>query len=389
MQQATYLSPMKVKKIALRVLAAIGIILVVVLVIVRLIYGGGEPYPDVSTSPRVPASDVEVLVELDFPPGNVTSSADGRIFFNTHPFVQSHRFADAFLFELVDGKPTPYPTAALQSDVQFVFGMTVDRHNRLWVISPATLDRAQTRLQAFDLATNKRVFDHSFDKGVARFSQDLRMMPDGRTLILADTGAFRFTAASLLIVDVETKAVRRVLDDHPSTQPQDWFIRTAHGPHVVGWGLVTFSVGVDGIALTRDGQYLYYATMSHDTLYRIATKHLLDASLSPSQLASHIETIGKKPLSDGIELTADGTVLITDVENGGVAAMATERKLSTLVKIDKIVWADGINVTADGAVLFTDSAIPSYLDPLLLPPEREGLERDKPYQLYRFRMPEG
>ena len=126
------------KRILLRSGAVVLALVVVLLVGVRLVYGGGEPYPDQRTPPLVPADEVEVLAELDWPPGNVTASAEGRIFFNTHPFVQSQRFADAFLFELVDGRPRPYPSAELQPDLQWVFGMTVDRQGRLWVISPAS-----------------------------------------------------------------------------------------------------------------------------------------------------------------------------------------------------------------------------------------------------------
>lgn len=382
----------RLESIALRIVVGLVVTLVVVLVAVRLVYGGGDPYPDLSTDPAVPSGDVEVLVELDLPPGNVTSAADGRIFFNTHPFAQSQRFAEAFLFELVEGEPRPYPTEALQPDLQWVFGMTVDRQGRLWVISPATLDRERTRLQAFDLATNERVVDHEFEPGVARFSQDLRIMPDGRTAILADTGAFRFTSASILVVDLQTWQLRERLVDHPSTQPQDWTIATDHGPHAVGWGLVTFSVGVDGIAISADGAWLYYATMSHDTLYRVPTEALLDASTSDVQLAARIEPLGPKPLSDGIELTADGTVLITDIEHGGIAAMkpgggAGARTLGTLAKLEDIVWADGVNVMHDGQILLTDSAIPGYLDPLLRPPARERLEAGQPYRIYRFAMP--
>lgn len=375
------------KRILLRSGAVVLALVVVLLVGVRLVYGGGEPYPDQRTPPLVPADEVEVLAELDWPPGNVTASAEGRIFFNTHPFVQSQRFADAFLFELVDGRPRPYPSAELQPDLQWVFGMTVDRQGRLWVISPATLDRERTRLQAFDLATNERVVDHQFEPGVARFSQDLRIMPDGQTAILADTGAFRFTAASIVIVDLARFQTRTVLDEHPSTQPQDWVIQTAHGPHSVGWGLVTFSVGVDGIAISDDGAYLYYATMSHDTLYRMPTAALLDPSLGAEALAERVEAVGRKPLSDGIELSADGTVLITDVEHGSVATLSPAGELRTLVAIDEVVWADGITVMPDGSAVLTDSAIPSYLDPLLRPPALEDLERGRPYRLYRFPVP--
>ncbi|HEX5747088.1 MAG TPA: L-dopachrome tautomerase-related protein [Archangium sp.] len=359
------------------------------LAFVKLRHGLGQPYPDVSTKPLVAEQDVRVLVELELPPGNVTGSRDGRIFFNTHPFSQSHRFTDAYLFELVGGEPRPFPDAASQQDLRFVFGMTVDTRNHLWLTSPATLEREKTRIIAYDLASNRKVLDRELPPGVGRFAQDLRVSPDGRTLFLADTGAFRFTPASLLVVDVETWSAREVLAGDPSTQPQDWVIRTHSGPYRIGFGLLSFQVGVDGLALSADGDWLYFATMSHDTLYRVRTAHLLDARLSPGELARGVEKVGPKPLSDGIEVAPDGSILITDVENGGVARVDTAGHLETLVRLGQVVWADGVHLAANGDVLFTDSGIPSYIDPLLRPPEPERLRAGKPYRIYRFHLGPG
>ncbi|MGF1465604.1 MAG: SMP-30/gluconolactonase/LRE family protein [Sandaracinaceae bacterium] len=370
-----------------RVLLAFALVLVALLVAVKCAYGGGRPYPDVSTPPRIPDGDVVRAVGLDFPLGNVTGTSTGRIFFNLHPFAQAHRFTDAFLFELVDGEPRPYPSAAAQAGLRHMFGMTADRQGRLWLVSPAALDRPGTRLIAYDLATDERVVDHTFASGVARFAQDMRVLPDGRRMILADTGAFHFTSAALLVLDLETFAVRRVLAGHPSTQPQDWFIRTDRGPHRIGFGLITFAVGVDGIALSDDGVWAYYATMSHDSLYRVRTADLLDASLDDADLGRRVERVGPKPLSDGIAVTADGAVLITDIENGGIARLSAGGDLETLTRSRDVVWADGVHVTPTGEVWFTDSAIPSYLDPLLRAPSRAALRRDAPHGLYRFRLP--
>ena len=359
--------------------------LVLVLIFVKLRYGGGAPYPDVSTPPLLAAP--EVLIELDMPPGNVTCSRDGRIFFNTHPFTQSHRFTDAFLFELVGGDKRPYPDAASQGDMRFVFGMTVDAQQRLWLISPAETARERTRIQAYDLGSNRRVVDHELDPGVGRFSQDLRVSRDGRTLFLADTGALRFTHGAILVVDVDTWKVRETLDRDPSTEPQDWLMRTPHGPHRLFYGLVTFQVGVDGIALSRDGAFLYYAPMTHDTLYRVRTEHLLDPRLSPAELASRVEAVGKKPMSDGIEVAADGSVIVTDVENGAVARVDPGGHLTTLVRDARIVWSDGVAITPGGDVLLTDSAISAYTDPILRAPSLETLRAGRPYRLYRFHLP--
>ncbi len=373
------------KKLILRSLAVLLTLIVAGLLFIKLQYGGGKLYPDVSTTALIPDSKVETLVSLDYPPGNVSVAGDGRIFFAYHPFAQVHRFNVPSVFELVAGVPKPFPNAEFQKRYQGVFGMTVDKQNRLWAIEPSGLDHEKSRLIAFDLQTNTQVFEYWFPAKEAQFAQDLRVTADGKTVFLADTGLFKFTSASVIVFDIASKSYRKLLSADSSTQPQDWMIRTKAGVHQLGYDLVTFSVGVDGIELSRDGNWLYYGTMSHDQMYKVPTAALQDAKLSAPELAKQIIAVGRKPLSDGITVDANDNLLITDVENGGIARLSTKGELTTLTKSAKVVWADGIVMSPDGAVLFTDSAIPAYIDQLARPPSREKLQANAPYKIYTFR----
>jgi sugar lactone lactonase YvrE len=373
------------KKFVLRSLVTLVVLTMAGLIFVKLQYGGGKLYPDVSTTPLIPESKVETLVSLDFPPGNVSVAANGRTFFAYHPFAQVHRFNTPSVFELVAGVPKPFPDANFQQRYQGVFGMTVDKQNRLWAIEPSGLDHEKTRLIAFDLNNNTQVFEYWFPAKEAQFAQDLRVTADGNTVILADTGLFKFTSPSLLVFDVAAKTYRKVLSTDPSTEPQDWIIRTKSGTHKLGFGLVTFSVGVDGIEISRDGNWLYFAAMTHNTLYKLPMAALLDAKLSPADLAKLITPVGQKPMSDGITVDAQGNVLMTDIENGGIASINAQGQLTTLTKSPNVIWADGIVVAPDGNVLFTDSGIPAYIDQLARPPSREKLQAAGPYAIYKFR----
>jgi hypothetical protein len=355
----------------------------VALLSIRLLYGGGERYPDLSTTPVIPENAVASLVSLDYPPGNVAIAADGRTFFNYHPFARAERFANATVYELVGTAARPFPDAAFQPRYQGVFGMTVDRQNQLWLIEPAGLDHERTRLLAFDLGTNTLAFEFWFPPGEARFAQDLRVASDGRTVYLADTGVFRFTPASLIVFDVASRTFRPTLTSALSAQPQDWVIQTPVGPHKLAYGLITFAVGLDGIELSPDGAWLYFGAMSHDHMYKVATSALRDPALTPAALERQIITLGRKPLSDGITLDHDGAVVITDVEHGGLARLDSAGHLTTLVKSSAVVWADGVVIAPDGDIVFTDSAIPAYIDQLARPPSRDRLAAGRPYHIYR------
>jgi sugar lactone lactonase YvrE len=361
--------------------------LALTLVVIKIVYGRGALYPDVSGPPVIAPGDVEAVLDLEFPPGNVTGSRDGRIFFNLHPLAHLDRFTGAFLFELVDGKPRPYPDAASQADLRFFFGLTVDEQNRLWLTAPATLERKRTRLVAYDLDTNQKVVDHELEPGVGRFGQDLRVTPDGTTVLLANSSAFRFTDASVVVLDVGTWKARAILGGDRSTDAQDWLMRIRGRPYRAAYGLLDFQAGLDGIAISRDGGWVFLAAMSNDTLYRVPLEDILNPTLSATQLSSRVTRVGRKPLSDGIDAAPDGSVLVTDVEHGGIARVDGRGDLRTLVKLDGVTWADGVFVTAKGEVYFTDSALPLYIDQLVRPPAEDRLRAGRPYHLYRFRLP--
>lgn len=383
------MNPPKLGRYLLRGLALLLALLTAALVSVRCLYGGGQPYPDTSTPPLLPNERLTVLAEVEMPPGNVTSSPDGRIFFNLHPFAEPWRYTESFVFELVDGVPRPYPSAQMQGELRGVLGMTADRQGRLWMIVPSGLEARPTRLLGFDLERDTLVVDHAFTDVDAPFAQDLRVAPDGGSIYLADTGILRFTPPAILVYDVAGQTARRTLEGHPSVTPQDWTIQTTDGTYTLGYGLVTFAVGVDGLAVSHDGEWLYYATMSHDSAYRVRTRDMRDASLTAGALGERVERVGPKPLSDGIEIDAAGNLYITDIEHGSVARLTPAGELRTLVGSDEIVWSDGITLTARGELLLTDSEIPAYIDPLLRAPRRDRIDRVAPHRIYRVALPGG
>lgn len=348
---------------------------------VKIRFGGGTPFPHAPGPATV--SQVEVAATLPLPPGCIAVSPEGRVFFDTHPFAAPARFGEPHLFELVDGTAVPWPSLDAQQQLVAPFGLTV-HGGLLWLTEPATLDRAATRLVAFDLTTGALAREIVLPNGVGRFAQDLRVSPDGRSIVLADTGMLGITEGHLLVVDLASGSVVRRWA-HPSMSPGPWTIRRFDGkPHRVLWGLVSFRVGVDGITFSSDGAWLYYATMSSDSLHRVPTQLVVDPATPPAVLDAAVEMVGRKPQSDGIALAADGSVLLAAVEDGGIARVSPTGRLDVLTRNTAVVWADGVAVGPDGAVWFTDSAIPAYLRQDLRPPTRSALETAGPYHLYRF-----
>jgi sugar lactone lactonase YvrE len=366
------------------VLAVCAFVLLAILALtVRLRYGGGASYPDLTGDPILPDEAVEIAATYHEPIGNVAVSDNGRLFFTAHPEA---RPVGPRLLEWVDGTAVPFPGAERQEELfRSPLGVAIDRRDRLWVVDHADHGAGTARLLAFSLATGEVIHDIPFDGAIAplgSFLQDLQVTPDGATVVIADVSFWRKSPA-LVVIDVATGAARRVLERHPSVMPQDWIVETAAKRMVFFAGLAALKPGVDGIAMDPNGRWLAYGAMTHDTLYRIPTAALVNPDLAPDALAAQVENLGAKPLCDGLSADTEGGIWITDVEHGAVVRRAPDGTLGTWVKTPRIRWADALSWGPEGWLYVADSAIPEQMLQ-----SREHIASQAPYFIYRF-QPEG
>lgn len=358
--------------------------LVVGLVAVKLIYGRGTPFPSVATEPTLPADAAEIAIQTELPPGMVSVAPDGRVFFTLHPFHRPQDHVEHLVFEWADGAVRPV-APALADRLHGVFGIMADEQGRLWAVRPGAMEGRPTEVLAMDPDAGEVLYAFEFPEGTAGFAQDLRVSADGRYVFLADTGLLRFTDASLLVLDTQTDGWRQVLADHETTAPQDWVMRrTDGGPYRLGYGLVTFQVGVDGLALSADGNWLTYAAMTHDGVFRMPTALLTDFETTEAEIAAALERVGPGPMSDGIESLPDGGIVLTDVENGGLMVLDPGGALRTLIARDDVDWADSVSVAPNGDIWFTDSELTALLGPLGGPASLEEMRAAGPFAIYRI-----
>lgn len=363
-----------------RLAGLVGLLLLVLVGAGYALFGRGAPYPDLSGPPLLPEGTIEPVVVSPRPMGNAAVSADGRIFYTIHPESNPDY---PKLYEWVNGRPVPWPPNAEQPNLFATpLGIKIDGRNRLWVIDPANHGLGQPRLIAFDLATGKELHRFDFPSAIApigSFLQDFQISPDGRWIYIADVG-FWAKRPAIVVYDSERRLSRRVLNRHPSVYPQNLLIRNPIRDMSYFGGILQMKTGVDGIALSRDGMWLYFAAMNHDTLYRVPAATLQDATLDDAALAVAIEAVGKKPLDDGLSIDDQNNVFITDIEHSAVIAMAPDGKLTTIVKDKRIRWADGLSFGPDGWLYLADSAIPH----LVLQSAAHHAEQ-APYYVWRFK----
>ena len=350
-------------------------------------YGGGKPYPDISTDPWLPADSLHVFFQYDEPVGNVAASRDTgypiRVFMTVHPESRPDHWK---VLEITDGTPQPYPDEAAQQTLfKTVLGLYVDRQNRLWTIDHGNHGTGRVRLLAFELGHNRIVHDYTFSPEIAEkgsFFNDLCVSPDGRYVFVADV-SFWAKKPSLVVYDTQTKQTISRLDGHPSLTNMGFVPVTPAKKMRFFGGLADLMPGIDGIDIDPQGQYVYYAAMSHDGLYRVPVGSLTDFGKSDAAIAASVERIATKPLSDGIRVAPDGSVLITDIEHQGIYRVGPDGKGHTLIKDARIRWADGLSLGSDGFWYLTDSDIP---DQTLQSKAHMALH--KPYFVYRFKIPD-
>lgn len=341
-------------------------------------YGGGDPYPDLTTTPELAAMSLEEVLSYPEPIGNVAVNRDGRVFFTVHP---ESRPQGNKLLEYVTGAAVPYPSGAAQDELfDSVLGIAIDRFNRLWTIDHGNHGLRAARIIAIDLDTGEIIRNQTFDMSLApigSFLQDLQVSADGETVVIADTSVWRKKPA-LIVYDVETGQARRVLESERSVAAEPYVIRTKDREMKFLGGIVAMRGGVDGIALGPE--WLYFGSLTGSALNRIKLDDLRDFSLPGEQLRNRVERFSDKPLSDGLSTDIEGNVYITDVEHGAIFVARLDQTLTTLIQSESIRWPDALSFGPDGYLYVADSALTE-----VILRSREDIETSGPYRIFRFR----
>ena len=340
-------------------------------------YGGGNPYQDLSTTPILNGSVLEEVLAYPEPIGTVAVSGDGRVFFTVHP---DSRPQGNRLLEYVDGAAVPYPNVEQQLELfDTVLGITIDSQDRLWTIDHGNHGMREPRMLAFDLIRDRLVLDVRFPEHIApagSLLEDIEVSYDVGTVVIADSSVWRKNPA-LVIYDVETGGMRRVLEGMPPVSAENYMIRSQDRDMTFLGGIVSYRGGVDGIALTPD--WLYFGPLSGSGLYRVRLLDLRDETLPDQHLINRVERYATKPLSDGFEVDAQGNVYVTDVEHNSIYIVDKSRDAKTLIRSNKIRWPEGVSFGPDGWLYIADSAMSE-----LVLKSQQHIEAQAPYRVFRF-----
>ena len=346
-------------------------------------YGGGGDFEDRTSDPLLSGSALQLVADLELPPGNIAVSETGRVFFTFHPEAGP----EVNVAELVGGAPVPYPDPEFQPTgshalrFQSALSLRVDRQGRLWVLDNANHGLGQPRILAFGLETGQLVHHHDFPSeiaGIGSHLNDFQVAPDGKLIYIADASIVAKTPA-LVVYDVERRRSRRLLEGHESVSAEP-FVPVVNGRRMVLFGVVAIRPGVDSIALDRRGEWLYFGAVTAQQLYRVRAEDLRDEGLSEVELGERVEAFGAKTMSDGITTDLADGVYLSDPEHSAVLRIGPDRELRTLIKDPRLRWPDGFSYGPDGWLYVTCSALHHVIGR-----SRDHVRNHAPYQIYRFR----
>ena len=355
---------------------------VAVLLSVRLVYVESASFPNRSAAPLLPSTELEKMVSLPLPPGNLAVADDQRIFFTFHPEASPDINVAVWANDEVRAFPAPewQPGGSAEHALNEVLSLRL-HNNELWLLDNGRHALNSVRLLAFDINSRELLHSYRFPRDVfplGAHANDFRISADGRYFFITDASLLARTPA-LVVYDRAEGISRRVLHNDASVRAGA-FEPVVQGQAMTLFGLFTVNPGVDGIALDDAGEWLYFAAVAADQVYRIRVADLLNADLPYATLSARVEALGPKTMTDGMALDAAGNLYFSDLEHSAIVRRTPAGELQTLLRSVDLRWPDGFSRQGDYLYL-TCSALHQVIGH-----SREDILAAGPYPIYRFSL---
>jgi sugar lactone lactonase YvrE len=354
---------------------------------------------DATDTPRGMLEVVHTFDSGPMPTG-VTVSHTGRIFVN---FPRWGDDVPATVGELVDGVVRPFPDAAWNTPRDdadsgafvSVQSVVIDPADRLWVLDTGSPEFRRTRpggpkLVCVDLESDEVSQTILLEPDAAlptSYLNDVRFdLRHGSAGVAYITDSSDSGPNGLIVVDLASGQAWRRLHDHPSTKalPPEEMVPAVEGrvfaERSADAAPKPVTMGADGIALSADGERLWYCPLISRRWYSVSTAALRDRGSTDAEVAATVVDEGDKGGgADGLEADDAGCIYATSYEHDAVVRRKPDGELQTLVHDARLLWPDTMSLAVDGHLYVTANQLHRQA-------KYQGGEdlRAHPYHLFRF-----
>ncbi|GAB2793355.1 L-dopachrome tautomerase-related protein [Halomonas shantousis] len=361
---------------------------------------GASQEVDFATERTIGEMTPDFLFHDQMPTG-ITVTQEGRRFVSYPRWEEGVDFTVA---ELKDGEEIPYPNADLNTpDVDHpgeslisVQSVIAPGDGQVWLLDTGRLPDSGyegsgpqengAKLVAIDLETNQVSRTIILPASAAldsTYLNDVRFdFSQGKGGIAYITDSSFSGPGAIIVVDLASGEAWRKLSGHASTQAEADFVPMVEGERLTlanSDGEIR-RVPADGIALSPDGETLYYSALSGHHLYSVPTRLLRDRAASTQSVVAAVQDLGSKGgASDGMLMDASGRLYATDYEHNAIHRYDTgSASWETLVHDPRLLWPDTLSLGPDGGLYVTANQL-----------QRQATyqgqdERQKPYVLFRI-----
>ena len=319
----------------------------------------------------------------------VAVSKDGRLFTCYPLWTGPHKWS---VVEITGrNESIPYPDEHWNSwdegdDGQdkwvCVQAVYVDDENYLWVVDPACPYMEQVyensfKLVKFNLATNKieEVFRFEGVLSNKSYINDVRVDTHRKVAYLTNSNE-----GGIVVVNLQTGTITELMHYHYSVKHNPSFKLVVDGKEFKKNGKPVH-LQSDGIALTRDGEWLYYKPLTDNKLYRIRTELLLNEELPEDEREAGVEDLGRFAVTDGMIFDKRSNLYMGDYQNYRLVKLSAEHKMENVLEDERLIWPDSYAISDDDYLYISCSQINKQ------PDYNEGKnKRTTPYAIYRMKL---